>query len=316
MSNGRKNFKSLKTRDPKIARFRANEIENKLAQGQSPLPDIDILAMDAFEQFKQARQGRIVESTADTDHYRIERFIKDAHIQRLNQINESRLKEHLDERISPKEGSGISHRTANHTIRVIKTFLNWAVRTNKMSNNPIAHMQRYKINQKEPRFLQQGEVRQLLEACVGTKIDMVVPIAIYTGMRQGEIMRLNWSDIDFQNKVISVRLSKPGKFRKVPLHEDLAALLKARAKKSGVIFNGTVRTLEWEFFKIKRDRIKDVEDFRFHDLRHTFASLLIKSGVDIYTVSKLLGHGQVTTTQIYSHLYQEHVQDAVSKLKL
>lgn len=311
IENGQKFDKSLRTKDKKIARYKKNEIENRIDKGEDPLPDTSLTANTAFEEFKKARKGRIVAGTADTDNYRIERFIKDAKIFKLSHINEGRLKAHLDIRIA----NGLSHRTANHTIRIIKTFLTWAVRSNKLAKNTIAHMNRYKVDQVEPRFLKADEVRQVLEAAKNTRIYLVMAIAVYTGMRQGEIIRLEWKDIDFEANGITVRFSKPGKFRKIPLHGDLAKILEENRQKSGLVYNGTVRTIEWELVLIRR-ALPDIAHFRFHDLRHTFASLLIKSGVDIYTVSKLLGHAQVTTTQIYSHLYEDHVQDAVKKLSI
>lgn len=316
MENGQKRDQSLKTQDKTIAKHRKNEIEIKLRKGEDPLPDTSLTATAAFEEFKDSRKGRIVLKTATTDNYRIERFIKDENIFKLVQINESRLKAHLDKRIEKAEGKrSISHRTANHTIRIIKTFLTWAVRSNKLSKNPIAYMERYKIDEKEPRFLKQEEVRAVLQKAAETRIYLVVAMAIYTGMRQGEILRLDWKDIDFEGKSIIVKFSKPGKFRKIPLHSDLAAILKAHRKDDGLIYEGALKTIDWEMILIRRELSK-IAHFRFHDLRHTFASLLIKSGVDIYTVSKLLGHSQVTTTQIYSHLYEDHVQDAVKKLTI
>lgn len=309
MENGHKFDKSLQTKDRKIAKHKKNLIELRLDKGEDPLPDTSLTAANAFEDFKRSREGRIVSTTADTDNYRIERFLKDGKIHRLNQINEHNVKTHLDQRIK----DGLSHLTANHTIRIIKTFLNWAVRVNKLSKNPIAHMDRYKVDQKEPRFLKPEEVKDLLEKAKSLRSYLVIALAVYTGMRQGEIMRLNWKDVDLENNMITVMLSKPGKFRKIPIHKDLGFILKSNGKKSGLIYDGTVRTIEWELTLIRKEMPK-TEHFRFHDLRHTFASLLIKSGVDIYTVSKLLGHGQVTTTQIYTHLYEDHVQDAVKKL--
>lgn len=311
MDHGRKFDKSLKTKDKRVAQYRVNEIEIKIAKGDDPLPDLSISAREAFEEFKKSRTGRIVVSTENTDNYRIDHFLNSG-ISRLVQITEPRLKEYLDKRI---KDDGISHRTANHTIRIIKTFLTWAVRTNRLSKNPIAHMQRYKVNQKEPRFLTADQARQVLEKSEGSRIHLVVALAIYTGMRMGEIMRLEWKDFDFENRNVIVRLSKPGKFRKIPMHRALQKIMLKHRQASGLMYAGTVRTVEWDFLLIKRE-LPEIENFRFHDLRHTFASLLIKAGVDIYTVSKLLGHAQITTTQIYAHLYQEHVQEAIQKLKV
>lgn len=308
---GKRREKSLKTHDKTVAKYRKNEIEIRLAKGENPMPDLDAFVREIFEDFKRSRTGRISTKTAETDNYRIERFLKDALIYKLGAINENALKKHLDSRIQ----AGLSHRTANHTIRVMKTFLAWAVRQNKLNKNPLATMQKYKVDVSEPRYLDQNEVIQVLAKAKEYKSYLVVAIAIYTGMRQGEIRRLAWEDINFDTKTINVRLTKTGKFRHIPIHPDLINILKENQKSSGLIYEGTLRTIEWQLTKI-RESLPEIKYFRFHDLRHTFASLLIKSGVDIYTVSKILGHSNVATTAIYSHLYKDHVQDAVNKLKI
>lgn len=305
--NNRQFNKSLKTQDKVVAKYYVNEIENKIAKAQDPFPDDTLTAAEAFKEFKQSRQGRIVLKTAQTDNYRIDLFIKEKNIYKLSDINESRLKAHLDERIE----AGLSHRTANHTIRIIKTFLNWAYKSNKLTKNPIAHMERFKLDAVEPRFLTEEEIKKMLAQARSSRIYLLLAAAVYTGMRFSELDRLQWEDIDFKNAIISVRLSKPGRFRKVPLHKDLSKILMPH-RSTGKCFNNL--NFKGEFEKI-RTQVK-IGHFRFHDLRHTFASLLIKSGVDIYTVSKLLGHSQVTTTQVYSHLYQDHIQEAMGKLRI
>ncbi len=172
-------------------------------------------------------------------------------------------------------------------------------------------MPKYPINQGEPRFLSAEEVKSVLNAAKNSKLYSLVATAIYTGMRFGELQRLEWQDIDFENNILTVHVSKSEKFRKIPLHGDLKAVL-AKAMGTGLCFN-TVN-FNGEFKKIRTG--SGIPRFRFHDLRHTFASLLIKAGVNILTVSKLLGHSSVVVTQIYSHLYQDHIKEAIDKLKI
>lgn len=301
---------SLKTRDKKIASFKKNEIENRLTQGDSPLPDLSISINDALQQFRTARRGRIVAKTGQTDDFRLNKFVQDSGLFKLKQINQVTLKEHLDQRIA----DGLSNRSANHTIRIVKTFLNYCVKSKLLRENPLANMPRYSVDIKQPRFLTQKEVIALLQASKDGPIEHMIAMAIYTGMRLGEIMALDWKDINFKDNMISVNISKTKRFRTIPLHKDLKAVLALKRKASGAFFEGSLRTLEWEFTKLKR--VLKLPHFRFHDLRHTFASLLIKNGVDIYTVSKLLGHQNVTTTQIYTHLYTDHVKEALGRLEI
>lgn len=308
MEHGQKFDKSLKTKDKKIAQYKKNEIEIHLAKGENPLPDTSLTARDAFDQFKRSREGRIVAKTKQTDNYRIDRFLKDENLVKVSQINETRLKAHLDKRIE----DGISHRTANHTIRIVKTFLNWGLKTGIITRNPIVYMEKYKVNDIEQRSLTEEECKIVLNIAKNSRIHLLVVTALYTGMRFSELDRLQWEDIDFKNKIISVRLSKSEKFRKVPLHPKLEDILK-ECKDEGKCFN-TVNFSD--LFKDIRKEAK-MGHFRFHDFRHTFAALMIKAGVDLYTLSKILGHSSIViTTKLYGHLYQDQIQVAMSKLRL
>lgn len=308
---GQKRQYSLKTRDKKVALYRKNEIENKLTQGESPIHNTNKTAQDCFDEFKQHRAGRISKKARDADHYRILKFISDEKIGHINHITEARVKRHLDKRQEGK--SGISPRTANHTIRTLNTFLNFCVKRRYLQENPLKGMIRYPVNITEPRFLSPEEIKKLIDAAQGSPLLPLIITALYTGMRYGEIERLDWHDIDFKNGMITVRLSKSKRFRKIPLHEELAKILCPMASK-GRCFPITQHEFEWKFILLKRKA--GIENFRFHDLRHTFASIMIRSGVDILTVSKLMGHGDIKTTQIYAHLYQDHIKDSVRKFKI
>lgn len=202
--------------------------------------------------------------------------------------------------------------TANHTIRGIKTFLNFCVKRKYLLENPIKSMEKYPTETKEPRFLSSKEIRLLLEVSREFEAYPIIAIALYTGMRLGEIGRLDWNDINYQDNTITIQKSKSKKFRRIPLHPNLKAILGPQ-KSSGAIFMYKRYTqLDW-VLKCIRKRM-DIPHFRFHDLRHTFASMMIKSGADLLTVSKILGHSAIQTTMIYAHLYDDHVKTAVNKL--
>lgn len=303
--------KSLKTKDKTVAKFRKNEIENKLTQGESPIHNTNKTAQDCFDEFKQHRAGRISKKARDADHYRILKFISDEKIGHINHITEARVKRHLDKRQEGK--SGISPRTANHTIRTLNTFLNFCVKRKYLTENPLKGMIRYPVNIEEPRFLSPEEINKLLKAAKESPLYSLIMTAIYTGMRYGELERLEWSDVDFKNEIITVKLSKAKRFRKIPLHHELAMALKPLAG-DGKCFPLEQHQFEWQLALVKNNA--NIPHFRFHDLRHTFASIMIRSGVDILTVSKLLGHGDIKTTQIYAHLYQDHIKDSVRKFKI
>ena len=306
--NGQRVQQSLKTRDKAVAKYRKNEIEIRLAQGSSPLPSLGRTAQECFEEFKKDRINRVSPRAQAADHFRIQNFIDEMKIGSLRTIREDVLKAHLDQRIKDDK---ISNQTADHTIRAIKTFLNFCVRRRYLGENPLSGMKLYPVEKKAPRFLSSDELRAFLAAAIQTPYYPIFMTAIYTGMRLGEIERIEWEDINFKENIITVHQSKAKRFRDIPLHPDLRVVIEPM-KGTGRCFNFTSDELEWKFPKIRE--ASKVRKFRFHDLRHTFASLMIKCGADLLTVSKLLGHSNTKTTEIYAHLYSDHVHDAVNRL--
>ncbi len=150
----------------------------------------------------------------------------------------------------------------------------------------------------------------------------IVLLALNTGMRRGEIFGLSWADIDRKQAVVTVRGAgaKSGKTRHIPLNAEALAVLKGWQKttgaESGLVFPGqdgarvdNIQT-SWE----RLLKAAKISNFRFHDLRHTFASKLVMAGVDLNTVRELLGHSDLKMTLRYAHLAPEHKAQAVAKL--
>lgn len=149
----------------------------------------------------------------------------------------------------------------------------------------------------------------------------MVLLAMNTGMRRGELFDLTWNDVSFSARVLTVSgaVAKSGSTRHIPLNKEALDILQEWYKQSdkrGLVFpskNGG------RFTHIKKSWSGLIEDaqikkFRFHDLRHHFASKLVMAGVDLNTVRELLGHGDIQMTLRYAHLAPEHKARAVEKL--
>jgi integrase len=149
-----------------------------------------------------------------------------------------------------------------------------------------------------------------------------VLIAMYTGLRKGEIFKLKWQDIDLGRKQISVRAvnAKSKKERYIPLHSTLVELLTIWQAQQ-------MQQLEWvfpngngkPFTDIKKAwqsvlKKAQIKKFRFHDLRHHFASQLVMKETPLNTVRELLGHADIGTTLRYAHLADYHKADAIGRL--
>jgi len=166
-----------------------------------------------------------------------------------------------------------------------------------------------------------SELPDLQKTTFADHLKPMVLVSLNTGVRQGELYKLRWEDVDFQSCTLRVRGggSKNAQTRSIPLNQEAHDTLKAWksdfdseeyvfAGRKGRPFNNTKRS--WAAVL----EAADIKGFRWHDLRHTFASYLVMGGVDLYTVSQLLGHSSTEITKRYAHLAPDHLKAAVSVL--
>lgn len=307
--DGKRIRKALKTsegrpvKDEKVAKFLTNQIENEISIGNSPIPSSNKSPRIVLEEYNNYAKGFKSEHTIRTDRSLIKKFLDKVDPLRLGQIDKDTVKSYLDGRIAAKE---ISHVSANDTIKTLKTFINFAVQKNYLTRNTISDLPKYKVNVLPPVFLQKKEIIDIINAAKEETLYPAIMTAIYTGMRLGELRRLQWSDINLDKQIITVMESKSGQFREIPIHEDLVL------NKSDLPFDFT--NYQKVFNRIKRKA--KIRDIGFHTFRHTFASQLIMAGVNIVEVSELLGHADISTTMIYAHLTKDHLKDSINKLKI
>ncbi|MGA0587256.1 phage integrase [Dyella sp. KRB-257] len=242
--------------------------------------------------------------------------------------------------------AGTNPATVNRDLDRIKAALSKAVEWELLESNPLLGVKRIKreieervrylstaeekalratLELREARFRQRrlsGNAwrkergREPLEPITGYA-DHIMPmtlLALNTGMRRGEITQLTWADVDLKAKRVTVRAgyAKSGKARHIPLNSEAVAVLERWKKQQpeGRLFNLICTAKAWGRLMEKAG----LEDFRFHDLRHTFASKLVMAGVDLNTVRELLGHGDIKMTLRYAHLAPEHKAAAVEML--
>lgn len=245
---------------------------------------------------------------------------------------------------------GYSPKTIQHVHRLIRAIFEKAVQWQIILINPASKIQPPKVDKKEISFYDEEETMNLLKAIENEPIryKTMVFIAIYTGMRRGEILALEWSDIDFERKLISVNksvvyVSGKGRIEKgtktvrsqriIAMTDTLIEILKkyqiwqnknkevlgSKWQQSDLIFTrddgqplhpDTITN--WFVKFIKKHNLSHIT---FHGLRHTSATLLLSSGVDIETVSRILGHStSITTSAVYLHSAYATRFDAMNKL--
>ena len=211
----------------------------------------------------------------------------------------------------------VSPSTVNRQLGTLRGMFNKAVAWGKLQESPMKSIKFLKEPQGRLRFLETEEIVKLLSNC-SPSLRPIVVMAVFTGMRKGEILGLKWHDIDYKRGIITLLDTKNGQKREVPMSETVKnAIIQVRKHpESPYIFcneRGQPRHDIRKSFSTAL-RKSDITNFRFHDLRHSFASQLVMSGVDLNTVRELLGHKDITMTLRYSHLAPRHKQHAVDIL--
>ena len=224
-----------------------------------------------------------------------------------------------------KAGKPRTEATINRELSTLRHMLNKAVEWGMLEQNPFNKGSKLmlKENNHRLRFLNNSEIEALLKACDELKVTSphlrpIVETALLTGMRRNELLSLKWEQI--RNGFIYLTETKSGKARQIPINDRLAEVFKEVRRgnqlKSPHVFCGPDGK---RFFEVKRSfasacRKAGIEAFRFHDLRHTFASQLVMRGASLKAVQELLGHASLAMTMRYAHLSHEHLKDSVNLL--
>ncbi|MBB5252442.1 site-specific tyrosine recombinase/integron integrase [Sulfurisphaera ohwakuensis] len=196
--------------------------------------------------------------------------------------------------------------TARHYIIAVLRFLKWL----GVDVKPTIP----RIRRKEIRALSEEEIIKIKENVKKLKDRLLIQLLLDTGLRSKELLSIKKSDINIERRYIIVRNTKNGEERIVFFTEETARLLKSYLRNiedNGILFNMTYHAL---YRKLKRLGKKLGIDLRPHILRHTFATQAIRKGMPLPVVQKLLGHKDIRTTQIYTHLVTEDLQEIYKKI--
>ena len=213
----------------------------------------------------------------------------------------------------------------------LKSAFNKAIKWNHLNENHFSKIKLQKIPKNNPIFIKETEFNELLELEQNMLLKTIYQFAFYTGMRLGEIINLQWSEVNLLDEIISVKntngfTTKSKKERTIPINSNLKTLLinmfptiinidktNYVFTKNGIKLNGDYIT---KGFK-KCIRISKLNKaLHFHDLRHSFASNLAIKGVSLFIIKEILGHSDVKTTQIYSHLRIEDLKTSINLLNI
>jgi len=279
---------------------------------------------------------------------RLGRFDSDLGTKRLPEITPWLVEKWRSKRLK----DGRSPATINRDLTALKAALNRAVEWGVLDANPIAKVKPTKLDQRGVvRYLSDDEEARLRAALIEREeqargeresanqwrkergyplmpdlqevaytdhLRPLVLLALNTGMRRGELFNLRWADVDLDRKVLTVTGAgaKSGQTRHIPLNDEAVSVLTGWKSDGPLVFPGK-NGKRLDNINSAWARLLDeakITGFRFHDLRHTFASKLVMAGVDLNTVRELLGHGDLKMTLRYAHLAPEHKAQAVARL--
>ena len=221
----------------------------------------------------------------------------------------------------------LSPASVAHTISTLKTFYNYYVKTNKIVSNPADSIKSPKLGLHLPDFLTEDEIDVLLDIDVvdafSARNKAILELMYGTGLRISEVINLEFKNIDFDDCIVRV-MGKGSKERIVPINDVALKSLKnyidnyrpSMLKKeiNNYLFlnnHGDKMSRQGIFKMIKKEcLIKGIKkDISPHTLRHTFATHLLENGADLRIIQELLGHSDISTTQIYTHITNEKLHE-------
>ncbi|WP_263809896.1 tyrosine-type recombinase/integrase [Salinibacter pepae] len=295
-----------------------------------------VVIQNAIRQFLRDKEKTVQPSTIDTYRQQLEAW-----------AGELPATYHVLD-LRPQDVKGyiydpeIANATQRKRYRHLSVFLGWCEDEWYLEENPIKQIQKPRKEDRETPILDPGDIKDLLSAIDkhrGTTTDVAgrqpdvqwlkdtIVIAMYTGLRRGELASMIWADVDLESGVLSVRnredfRTKTGDERSVPLRgRALDRLNKIKKRREGVEQDEAV-IIDQRGEPIKPDRMtRRFKDFAlkagldkrisFHTLRHSCVSLLSRKGVSTRIIQEIMGHSSITTTERYSHIRVDEVADAM-----
>jgi integrase len=203
----------------------------------------------------------------------------------------------------------------NTNLRHLSSAFSLGVKLGYLSENVFRKIKPIPEAKKYPVFLTKDQGNKLLDSTRGQHIHQYIMIALFTGCRVSEICNLKWSNVNIEEGYIRV-IGKGNKERQIPLPNKLINYLREKPRIGTYVISGSRSNIyvAEEFRKAIANL--DLKEFRFHDLRHTYASWLAQAGESIQVIKELLGHSSIQTTMIYAHLSQKTLINAVRSLDL
>lgn len=250
-------------------------------------------------------------------------------------------------KVSPSSGEPLTAGTIKHTYHVLRGAMDKAVQAGLIHRSPCAGIQLPKGEKKKPVIYDETQIQQLLDFARGTEMELIIDLELCMGMRRGELLGLQWQDIDWEKNQIHIirsRVAVDGKsvvkqpktesgtrtldvpeilMKKLKVHKIKCMEQKIRVgrrlmEEDFIIVHPDGKPIYPEYVSqmfTKLQKRANLPKCRFHDLRHLCASIMVKQGVEVKVAQERLGHKDITTTMnIYAHVLPGSAREAAEKI--
>ena len=259
------------------------------------------------------------------DLVQFENYLRENDI-KYNKATEQDIKNYIDFLTQ----NGKKPRTISRTIASIRAFYVYEMKMNKVKENPTEHIQSPKIEKKAPCVLSENEISTLLQQpnsdLKGLRDKAMLEFAYASGMRVSEIIALNLEDVIFEEGIVVCK--NRNKKRMIPLgkmcinalkdYVDNARGILIKTDKEKALFvniNGKRLTRQgfWKIIKYYQEQANITKDITPHTLRHSFATHLLQNGADLKSIQMMLGHSDISSTQVYMQFQNGGLNDIYKK---
>lgn len=262
-----------------------------------------------------AKKIRLQPSSYEKDSQRLKPLLKEFGSTPAGEV----IVEKINAFLATLKTEARSGSTVNRYRSLLSSIFAFGVRNAVLVVNPVSRVDRFRESEPRIRFLDAGEEKSLRAAvrAQSAEHEAEFDLALHTGMRRGEQYGLTWDRVDLERGILTV-YGKTGR-RFVPINSAARAAIEQlwRASNGSKFVCPDKRRddqQDWRRWLVQACETAKVDNFRWHDFRHTFASRLVMAGVDLRSVQELCGHRSIVTTQRYAHLSPDHQRANVEKL--
>ncbi len=290
-------------------------------------PDAELMLAEFFRQLAaEVRASKHTVSNYQRDMKQLYRYCVDKSINQWGDLKHADIRSH----IAARHRKGLSSKSLQRELSAIRSFYDYLLKKGQASVNPAQQIKAPKQPRKLPKTLDVDQLTGLLEAGTSSLLEIrdlaMFELFYSSGLRLSELSALDLTDIDLPDSTLTVRIGKGGKSRVLPVGSKAVAAIEnwlqqrvvKIARKEPALFvsmrgtrlgqrNIELRLKQW---CIKKDIPEHIHP---HMLRHSFASHLLESSQDLRAVQELLGHSNIGTTQIYTHLDFQHLAEIYDK---